>query len=303
VRLRRLDELLTASSNFAKEQRRLYKLEYHYGIVRRSTQDEPRRTGVLAMKCGMIPGWDEYGARYPLTVLQMEDTYVTKVIEEEKEGFNAVQLGYRRAKEKHTKNHIRAYLDKIGVPYLRHFSQWKVDRAGLIPLGTKLNAQHFVPGQYVDVQGVSIGKGFQGVMKRWGFKGQPASHGVSLAHRSPGSIGITNVSRVMKGRKMPGKMGNKKVTIENLVVFRIDVERNLIFVAGHVPGKAGKLVKIRDAWKKPRLLWNGDECEYPWPTFMSSRADEDTEKAVRVSQYLEAPSQKEDILEKLYPRT
>jgi len=148
---------------------------------------------------------------------------------------------------------------KAGVPPSLRTTQFKVDETGLVPVGSKLRAAHFVPGQYLDVQARTIGKGFQGGMKRWNFSGQPASHGNTKTHRKIGSIGASSTpGRVLRGKKMPGRMGGLNKTCKNSLLIRIDTELELLFIKGSVPGPKGGYVKVKDAlFKPPKLEENG----------------------------------------------
>jgi len=252
----------------------------------------PRRAGLIALKIGMMPGWDVYGARYPLTVLQVDSNFVTQVKTKAKDGVNAVQVGAVDGKDKHVTKPIRKHCEKAGVSPKKIFMEFQVAEEGLLEAGTELTCQHFVPGQFVDIQGTSLGKGFQGGMKKWGFKGQPASHGVSKAHRSLGSMGASqDPGRILPGKKMAGRMGNKKRTVQNLWIFRLDTARNLIYVAGHVPGPKGRYVRIIDAKKRTGTLHNGMPLKLPWPTYTPT--PEDAEKGPIIN----APIPKKNYLD------
>ena len=234
----------------------------------------PRRVGLVTIKAGMMPLFDGYGRRVACTVLKVEDAYVTQVRTLASDGFNAVQVGGGDAKDKHQPKPQLGHCIKAGVPQRKYFAEWRVAEQGLLTLGQRLTARHFVPGQFVDVQGTTIGKGFAGGMKRWGFKGQPASHGVSVSHRSGGSHGSSqDPGRTLPGKKMAGRMGGKNKTIESLCVLRIDADRNLLFLAGCVPGNPGEVVRVRDSWKKSDKLLNGVNAELPWPTFVAKEGD------------------------------
>lgn len=138
-----------------------------------------------------------------------------------------------------------------GVQIKRELSEFRVTPDAILPVGTVVDASHFLAGQYVDIQGKTIGKGFQGPMKRWGFAGLPASHGTTKKHRAHGSIGNSqDPGRVWKGKKMAGQMGNRTRTVQNCFVYRVDPERNLIYVVGQVPGKRGNFVRVKDALRK-----------------------------------------------------
>lgn len=211
-----------------------------------------RRTGTIAVKRGMMALWDSWGVLHPLTVLQMDNVQVVQAKKEEKEGYCAVQLGATNKKESKVNKPQLGHFEKAGVPPKRVLMEFRVTSNALLDVGTMLNAAHFVPGQYVDVSALTIGKGFQGPMKRWGFGGLPASHGVSVSHRSHGATGQRqDPGRVFKGKRMAGHMGVERRTIQNLQVFKIDTLLNLVYVCGAVPGFQGCYVRISDAIKKP----------------------------------------------------
>mmetsp|Transcript_3172 Transcript_3172/g.9720 ORF Transcript_3172/g.9720 Transcript_3172/m.9720 type:complete len:279 (+) Transcript_3172:2-838(+) len=229
-----------------------------------------RRTGLLAVKAGMTASWDINGRRWPITVLHVDGCRVVEVKAPETHGYAALQLGVCPRKAKHVNRSIighfarwfpqeaeeeqEALASGITYPYrlLRRLEEFRISPEATLPVGHPLNAAHFAPGQYVDVQGVTRGKGFAGVMKRHGFAGQPASHGNSLSHRVGGSIGVgaATPSRVFKKQKMAGRMGNKRRTQQNLVVHKIDTKRNLILIRGCLPGANGSIVRVTDSIKK-----------------------------------------------------
>lgn len=211
----------------------------------------PRRSGLIAIKAGMTQEWDHWGARIPLTVLWVDDCQVVQVKTDDVEGYLALQLGAGARRPKHLPASLRGHFAASGVPLKRKLAEFRVSPNCMLPTGFTLSASHFVAGQYVDVTGTTIGKGFQGVMKKWGFAGQPASHGNSLAHRVPGSTGsCQDPGKVFKGKKMPGRMGGERRTVQNCLVWRVDPERNLIYVRGQVPGHKGNFVLVRDSVRK-----------------------------------------------------
>ncbi|GAN02391.1 50S ribosomal protein L3-2, chloroplastic-like [Mucor ambiguus] len=226
------------------------------------------RTGVIAKKKGMTSVWSETGIRMPVTVLQLEDVVVTDVRTEEKHGYTALQVGCSPKKEKNVPKPMIEHFKSLGVGLREKLYEFKVTKDAVLPIGTELTAEHFVTGQYVDVTAPSIGKGFAGVMKRWNFKGLPASHGVSLTHRSGGSTGQRKwPSKVFKGKKMAGRLGGESVTVQSLKVIKVDPELNLVYVKGSVPGFDDQFVKIKDAVKlRGEKLFPKESMPPPFPT-------------------------------------
>ena len=208
------------------------------------------RVGALGMKCGMTQAWTEWGKLVPLTVVEVQDLQVTSTRTLAKDGFCALQLGGGWQKQKRLSFHQARPFEKHGLPLKRYLREFRVTEDAMLPIGTSITARHFVPGQYVDVQGVTKGKGFAGAMKRWGFKGQPATHGVSKYHRGVGSMGGAagglGKTGIWKGKKMPGKMGNKRRTSLGLLVWKVVPEHNLVFLKGSVPGGKGGTLRIKD---------------------------------------------------------
>ena len=209
------------------------------------------RTGVLAEKLGMTRVFDDDGSHVPVSVLRVDDCEVVAARRPDKDGYAAVQLGIGRAKAKNVTKPMRGHFAKAKVKPKARLAEFRVSEDALLDSGTSLSVSHFVVGQYVDVCGTSIGKGFAGAMKRWGFKGLRASHGVSLSHRSHGSTGNRqDPGKVFKGKKMAGHMGHRRVTVQNLEVVGIDHERGLLLVKGAVPGARGGYVRVTDATKR-----------------------------------------------------
>ena len=209
------------------------------------------RTGILAQKLGMTRLFDPEGSHVPVSVLRVEDCEVVAARRPDRDGYAAVQLGVGRAKAKNVSKPMRGHFAKTKVTPKARLAEFRVSEDALLEPGTALTVGHFVVGQYVDVCGTSIGKGFAGAMKRWGFKGLRASHGVSVAHRSHGSTGQRqDPGRVFKGKKMAGHMGDVNVTTQNLRVVKTDPERGLIMIRGAVPGAKGGWVLLRDAVKR-----------------------------------------------------
>lgn len=215
-----------------------------------------RRVGIIARKVAMVPGWDEWLRRHGFTVLQIEDCQVTQVKEMDKHPTTTIQVGSTNIAARKLSKPVRRHLQKNGVAAKRILHEFKVTPEAVIPVGTPILATHFVPGQFVDIRGRIKGKGFMGVMKRWGFRGQPASHGASLSHRSAGSTGVTGVGRTWKGTKMAGRSKSKYSTQQRLLVWKVMPKQNAIWVKGHVPGYRGNYVfvtdtKVRPYWPKP----------------------------------------------------
>ncbi|MCB1885345.1 MAG: 50S ribosomal protein L3 [Geminicoccaceae bacterium] len=227
------------------------------------------RTGMIAQKLGMTRLFGVDGSHIPVTVLQVEDCEVTAVRTQDRDGYVAVQLGVGSAKAKRVSKAMRGHFAKAKVAPKRKVAEFRVDDDALLDVGARLSVAHFVAGQYVDVQGDSIGKGFAGSMKRWNFGGLRASHGVSISHRSHGSTGNRqDPGRVFKNKKMAGHLGDETVTVQNLEVFAVDPERGLILIKGGVPGAKGAYLRVTDAVKKalpkgapfPGAIIKGDEA-------------------------------------------
>ena len=209
------------------------------------------RTGVIAKKLGMTRFFDEAGTHVPVTVLSLDGCQVTAQRTLEKDGYVALQLGAGAKKAKNTTKAERGHFAKALVEPKREVTEFRVSDDMMIDVGAEFTADHFVPGQKVDIQGTTIGKGFAGGMKRWNFGGLRATHGVSLSHRSLGSTGQRqDPGKTFKNKKMGGHLGVETVTTQNLTVFRVDAERGLILIKGAVPGHEGSYVKVSDALKK-----------------------------------------------------
>jgi len=210
------------------------------------------RSGVIAKKVGMTRLFMEDGKQIPVTVLQLDNLQVVAQRTADKDGYSAVQLGAGSAKAKRTSKAMRGHYAAANVAPKRKIAEFRVAPENLIGVGEEITADHYFDGQFVDVSGTSIGKGFQGAMKRWNFGGLRASHGVSVSHRSHGSTGqCQDPGKVFKGKKMAGHMGSARVTTQNLQVVRTDADRGLIMIKGAVPGSKGGWVTIKDAVKKP----------------------------------------------------
>lgn len=205
-----------------------------------------KRKGLLGKKIGMTRIFTDNGEVVPVTILEVGPCYVTQVKTVEKDGYNAVQIGFEQTKRlnKPLRGHLR------NLPLLRYLREIRTDDVENYEVGQVLDVTLFQPGERVDVTGTSKGRGFAGAVKRHGFRGGPKTHGQSDRHRAVGSIGATTTpGRVWKGLRAPGHMGNERVTVLNLEVVKVDPERNLIAVKGAVPGPNGGLVIVRNAVK------------------------------------------------------
>lgn len=208
------------------------------------------RSGAITQKMGMTRVYNDAGEHVPVTVLRLENCQVIAQRTVEKNGYTAVQLGVGFAKIKNVTKSLRGHFSKASVEPKAKVAEFHVSPENLLDVAYEITAEHFVSGQKVDVVGVSIGKGFTGVMKRHNFGGHRASHGNSITHRAHGSTGQRqDPGKVFKGKKMAGHMGNLRVTIQNLEVVSTDVRRGLILVRGAVPGSKGSWILIRDAIK------------------------------------------------------
>jgi large subunit ribosomal protein L3 len=229
------------------------------------------RTGVIAKKVGMTRLFQADGRHVPVTVLQLDDVQVIGRREMDKDGYTAVQLGAGKAKAKNVAKPQRVAFGKAEVEPKARVVEFRVDEDALLDVGAHISADHFVPGQMVDVSGVTQGKGFAGAMKRWGFGGLRATHGVSVSHRSHGSTGNRqDPGRVFKNKKMAGHMGARNRTQQNLEIVRTDPIRGLLFIKGSVPGHKGAWLTVSDAIKLPRP----DGAPYPAGIVEEMKQDE-----------------------------
>ena len=210
------------------------------------------RTGLIVQKLGMSRVFDAKGNHVPVTLLKVDNCQVVAVQTAARNGYTAVQLGAGERKAKNVSQPVRGHYAAAKVEPKAKLAEFRVSEDNLLEVGAELSAAHFVADQFVDVAGISIGRGFQGVMKRWNFGGLRATHGVSVSHRSPGSTGQRqSPGRVFKNKKMAGHMGNTRITVQNLRVIEIHAEEGLIAVEGAVPGHKGAWLMIQDAVKKP----------------------------------------------------
>ncbi|MBS4535558.1 50S ribosomal protein L3 [Clostridium sp. D2Q-14] len=205
--------------------------------------------GILGKKIGMTQIFTEDGNVVPVTVVEAGPMNVVQIKTTEVDGYDAVQIGYDEIKEKKVNKPKQGHFNKAQVSFKKHLTEFKVDGENEYEVGQELKADMFEVGDKVDVSGISKGKGFQGVIKRHGQSRGPETHG-SKYHRRPGSMGgSSDPSRVFKGKKLPGHMGHKKVTIQNLEVVKVDADKNLLLVKGAIPGPKGGLLRIKESVK------------------------------------------------------
>ena len=209
------------------------------------------RTGLIAQKLGMTRVFDADGNHVPVTVLKVDNCQVVAVRTRERDGYTALQLGVGATKIKNVSKPLRGHFAKAKIEPKAHLAEFRISEDALLPVSAEITAEHFVPGQFVDVVGVSIGKGYAGAMKRHNFGGLGASHGVSISHRSHGSTGQRqSPGKTFKNKKMAGQLGSAKVTTQSLRVISADAERGVLMIKGSVPGSAGGYVVVRDAAKR-----------------------------------------------------
>jgi len=208
--------------------------------------------GILGKKVGMTRLFEEHGAVIPVTVIEAGPCHIAQIKTKETDGYEAIQIGFGEKRRNTINKPAQGHFRKANVPSLRFLREFRLDSVENFHAGEQLTVGIFSAGELVDISGISKGKGFSGVMKRWGFKGGKASHGAET-HRHPGSIGASSdPSRVFKGLPMAGRMGGKRVTVQNLEVVKVDAERNLLVVKGSVPGPRNSMLIIRKAVKEQR---------------------------------------------------
>jgi len=218
------------------------------------------RTGLIAQKLGMTRVFDADGNHVPVTVLKVDNCQVVAVRTRERDGYTALQLGVGATKIKNVSKPLRGHFAKAKIEPKAHLAEFRISEDALLPVSAEITAEHFVPGQFVDVVGVSIGKGYAGAMKRHNFGGLGASHGVSISHRSHGSTGQRqSPGKTFKNKKMAGQLGSAKVTTQSLKVISADAQRGILMIKGSVPGSAGSYVVVRDAAKRE----NPDGLPFP----------------------------------------
>jgi large subunit ribosomal protein L3 len=209
------------------------------------------RCGVIAKKIGMTQIFKDNGEVIPVTVLHVDENVVLSVKNEEKNGYDSLQIAAFDQKMQRLSKSIRGIFEKAKVAPKKKIKEFSINKKYALKVGDVINVNHFKKGQYVDITGTSIGKGYAGVMKRHNFKGLEASHGVSISHRSAGSTGqCQDPGKVFKGKKMAGRLGGEKVTKQNILIVDIDSELNVLLVKGAVPGNKNGYLYIRDAIKK-----------------------------------------------------
>ncbi len=247
------------------------------------------RTGLIAYKMGMTRVFDEKNKHVPVTVLKIDNCKVIDVKTESRDGYTSVQLGAGLRKEKNLSKALKGHLAKSGVTP-KEIREFRVSADCVLNVGDEILPSHFVKGQFVDVSGKSIGKGFAGGMKRWNFRGLEATHGVSVSHRSLGSTGqCQDPGRVFKGKKMPGHLGAENVTIQNLIVVDIDDENGYILVRGAVPGATGSAVCVYDAVKRPL------PTEVPMPAAVKSSKSEVVKEEIKEVEAEVAPTETNEV--------
>ena len=207
------------------------------------------KKGIIGKKIGMTQIFDEIGNVIPVTVIQAGPCVVAQKKTTETDGYDAIQLGFVDAKEKHLTKAEKGHFEKAGVSLKRHLKEFRLDDVSAVNVGDVITADTFAAGDKVDVTGITKGRGYTGCVKRWGHHILRMTHGTGPIHRQPGSMGVIDPARIFKNKKMPGQYGNEQVTVLNLKVVKIDSEKNLIALKGAVPGAKGGIVFVRDSVK------------------------------------------------------
>ena len=207
------------------------------------------KKGIIGKKIGMTQIFDEVGNVIPVTIIEAGPCVVAQKKTAETDGYDAVQLGFMDAKEKHTNKPTQGHFAKAGVSAKKHLKEFRLDDCSAINVGDVITADTFAAGEKVDVTGITKGRGYTGVIKRWNHHMLRATHGTGPIHRQPGSMGVIDPARIFKNKKMAGQYGNEQVTVLNLKVVKIDSEKNLIAVKGAIPGAKDGIVFIRDSVK------------------------------------------------------
>lgn len=238
--------------------------------IYRQFKPNSRRTGLIGQKVGMTSIYDDWGCLHAVSIIRVDDCHVVQVKEhvskESKLGFMNIQIGHDTLKLKRASIQKVGHCAKASLPPKRILRDFKITSDAIVEPGTKLSVSHFLPGQLVDVSAISKGKGFAGGMKRWGFKGQGASHGVSKAHRSIGSTGnCQDPGKQWPGKKMAGHMGSTMSMNKSMEIFAIDPSKQCIFIRGSIPGPNNGIVYLRDAWHRNQPLHAPFPTHYPSP--------------------------------------
>ena len=250
-----------------------------------------RRSGLIAQKLGMSRVFQEDGSHVPVTVLHVDNCQVVDQRTMDRDGYSAVQLGAGKAKVKRVGQAMRGHFAKAAVEPKQRLAEFRVSEDAMIEVGAQLSPAHFAKGQYVDVAGTSIGKGFAGAMKRWGFSGLRASHGVSISHRSHGSTGqCQDPGKVFKGKKMAGHLGAGRVTMQNLEVIDADMDAGLLLIKGSIPGPKSGWVMVQDAVKK------APHKDTPIPAGLIAQPAEEAETPVDTGAEEQADAVVEDVV-------
>ena len=207
------------------------------------------KKGIIGKKIGMTQIFDEKGNVIPVTVIQAGPCAVVQKKTAENDGYDAVQLGFVEAKEKHITKAEKGHFEKAGVSFKKHLKEFRLDDCSALNVGDVITADTFAAGEKVDITGMTKGRGYTGAIKRWNLHKLQATHGVGPIHRQSGSMGVIDPARIFKNKKMAGQYGNEQVTVQNLKVVKIDSEKNLIAVKGAVPGAKDGILFIRDSIK------------------------------------------------------